>query len=142
MGTFSIVVIFVLLFGIVVAVSWNAHIGLLKKILICLCLGGALGMGAYYTYHNQDRNKDFITLIRQAFFDGKTLDCDGFLVNKEEFVFISQTYMFVGKAQTPMSNIAVAIDKCKIAEQDPQGTQTIDGHILLEETQKDEFKEK
>lgn len=137
MGTFSIGMIFVLLFGIVVAVSWNLHIGLLKKILICLCFGWVLGMGAYYIYQNQDRDKDFIAFIKQAFLEGKTLDCDGFLVNQKEFIFVSQTYMFVGKAQTPMSNIAVAIDNCKILEQDPQSEQAIDGHILLEGIQKD-----
>ncbi len=136
MGTFSIGMIFVLLLALVFVVLRNSYMALIKKIFLGFVSLGMLVIMAFYTYNNQSSNEN-IAIIQQAFLENKTLDCDGFLVNQKEFIFVSQTYMFVGKAQTPMSNIAVAIDNCKILEQDPQSEQAIDGHILLEGIQKD-----
>lgn len=109
----SIALLYTLLAALGVAVLHNASISLIKKFFLGLIWILALGLSGFYNYRQISPDSNFMELER-AFKEGKTLNCEGFLVNKSDFNLIGQTYMLIGKSGSPTSNIIISLEKCTI----------------------------
>ncbi|GAD19566.1 hypothetical protein [Helicobacter fennelliae] len=131
----SITGIFLLLGAFIFVILHNLSIAKIKKIFIGGVLYICLFAMMFYIY-KQNNTQSTTAFLQKAFLEGQTLDCEGFLVNQTDFNFINQTYMLIGKPNTPTSNIMISLDKCKIVVPDINPDQTINGHTL-EELQRD-----
>ncbi|MGX2972225.1 hypothetical protein [Helicobacter sp. T3_23-1059] len=109
----SICVLYVLLVALGISILHNATISLVKKFFIGLVWVLALGLSAVYNYQQISPDSFFLEL-EGAFRGGKTLNCEGFLVNKSDFNLIGQTSMLIGKNGSPTSNIIISLEKCHI----------------------------
>lgn len=131
MGAFSVIMLFCLLIAFVLIILSQAHITMRKKLMIGSVLTLALCAVGWHNY-TQSKRANITTLLEQAFNDEKTLNCEGFLVHKNDFNLITQTYTLIGKSNTPTSNIIISLDKCVITEPSTQDEELIDGHTIEE----------
>ena len=133
----SICVLYVLLVALGISILHNATISLVKKFFIGLIWILALGLSAVYNYQQISPDSHFIEL-EGAFRDGKTLNCEGFLVNKSDFNLIGQTSMLIGKNGSPTSNIIISLEKCQIIvpTETNDDEESIDGY-KIEDIQRD-----
>ncbi|PAF41310.1 hypothetical protein [Helicobacter sp. 11S03491-1] len=92
---------------------------------------------ALYSYfQSQSDRKDF--MLQTAFKRGESLECNGIIINKENFNLVTGTLSFIGKKNTPMNNIIVPLDKCNIIQkQDLPQDQDTTSKSLEEELQRD-----
>ena len=126
----SIGILYTLLLALGVAILRNANTSIVKKFFLGLIWILCLGLIGFYTYRQISQDNNFIEL-EVAFKEGKTLNCEGFLVNKRDFNIIGQTYMLIGKSDSPTSNIIISLEKCKIIipTQD-ENEEDIDGYKI------------
>lgn len=127
----SIALLYTLLAALGMAILHNASISLIKKFFLGLIWILALGLSGFYNYRQISPDSNFMELER-AFKDGKTLNCEGFLVNKSDFNLIGQTYMLIGKSGSPTSNIIISLEKCTIIipSENDNDEEFIDGYKI------------
>lgn len=131
MGPLSVIMLFCLLIALVIIVLKQARITIRTKFIA----GSALVLMLFATgWHNytQSKRANITTLLEQAFNEEKTLNCEGFLVHKNDFNLITQTYTLIGKSNTPTSNIIIALEKCVITEPQTQEEELPNGHTIEE----------
>lgn len=83
--------------------------------LTALILFGVLA--AIYSYFQSKSDKNDM-MLQTAFLRGQSLECDGIIINKENFNLVTGTLSFIGKKNGPMNNIIISLDKCTIMTQE------------------------
>lgn len=131
MGSISVIMLFCLLIAFVLIVLKQAHITMRKKLITGSVLMLMLGVTGWHNY-TQSKRANVATLLEQAFNEEKTLNCEGFLVHKNDFNLITQTYTLIGKSNTPTSNIIITLEKCVITEPQTQEEELPNGHTIEE----------
>lgn len=131
MGPISVVGIFCLLGALVFVLLLQSHLTMRKKLITGIALSIVLVSIGGYNY-TQSKRTSITTLLEEAFESGQTLDCEGFLVHKNDFNLISQTYTLIGKNGTPTSNIIILLEKCKVTEPSKENTELLNGHTIEE----------
>lgn len=131
MGPISVVGIFCLLSALVFVLLLQSHLTRRKKLIIGIALSIVLMIIGGYNY-TQSKRTSITTLLEEAFESGQTLDCEGFLVHKNDFNLISQTYTLIGKNGTPTSNIIILLEKCKVTEPSKEDAELLNGHTIEE----------
>ena len=135
MGYLSVITIFTLLIALVVALLKHSMLQRHKKYALGTVLIACLiAMGAYN--YKQSMQTNIATLLGEAFMQGNTLNCEGFLVHQNDFNLITQTNTLVGKSGTPTSNIIILLERCNIALHSKQDEELLNGHTI-EELQRD-----
>lgn len=99
-----------------IALIWRLELKTKWRIIFgVLCLLVFIGVGSF-SFLKSDNNQGIISL-EIAFLGDRTLNCEGFLVNKTNFDLNSKTYTLVGKKDAPTHNIMISLEKCHIVEQ-------------------------
>ncbi len=130
MGSVSVVLVFVLLWILVIVALRNLSLSVSKKIAIGSVLSICLVIMGIYNYQ-QSHSENITAFLEDSFNNGQTLNCEGFLVNQSDFNLVSQTYTLIGKTDTPVSNIIISLNKCKVVEPSNED-KTINGHTIDE----------
>lgn len=131
MGPISVVGIFCLLGALGFVLLLQSHLTKQRKLIVGTILSVVLVLIGGYNY-TQSKRTSIITLLEEAFESGQTLDCEGFLVHKNDFNLISQTYTLIGKNGTPTSNIIILLEKCEITIPSKEDAELLNGHTIEE----------
>ncbi|PAF52573.1 hypothetical protein [Helicobacter sp. 13S00477-4] len=108
----------------------------LKQKIIAVCVLVLLGiLAAIYSYFQSKSDKNDL-LLQTAFLRGESLECNGIIINKENFNLVTGTLSFIGKKDSVMNNIMVPLDNCKIITQSEETQDSIPKNIE-EELQRD-----
>lgn len=81
-------------------------------IVISILVILAIIIGIYSYFQSKSDKNDMI--LQLAFLQGKSLECDNVIVNKENFNFVSGTLSFIGKKNSAMNNMIIPLSGCKV----------------------------
>ena len=131
MEPLSVIGIFCLLGALAAVLLYQSSLAISRKLLLgSVLLVLLISLGGYN--YIQSKRTSITTLLEEAFGSGETLDCEGFLVHKNDFNLISQTYTLIGKRDTPTSNIIISLEKCKITTPSKEDAELLNGHTIEE----------
>ncbi|PAF41896.1 hypothetical protein [Helicobacter sp. 11S02596-1] len=83
--------------------------------LVALVLFGVFA-GVYSYFQSKSDKNDM--MLQTAFLRGQSLECNGVIINRENFNLVTGTLSFIGKKDGPMNNIIIPLDNCKIITQE------------------------
>lgn len=115
-----LVLAFLVLFGALLAVR-NEYMSKKFKAILILVIALSL-VGAYLFQANSDDDAKNRRNLLVGFEQGKTLECDGILVDNKKFNYEYGTSSFVAKRdQNDLQGVIILIDKCIFGKNNSNG---------------------